>query len=271
MKASEMVIYLEMLYSVTRGTTIISVVYFFLFTQEVRSQSVSLSFESTYGTYDMEDFKTAQNNIPFIFLGYGRINLPYKIYSNFEPYYGYNGMLTLHLEKLEVSIENGANSTGSRLSYKDYSGTFESDQLVSNKYWGAGISPFKMSLTDAFFIRPRLVSGVSLSSYSMENFAELTNTNSYINQLIVVKSKQLFFEPQASIGFTKYRFIVSASVGYHLQVVSLKEKVIEGSEAEWQAYFPSGEPKPQWNGVRLKAGLGFILLKKKSKAIITKA
>jgi hypothetical protein len=94
------------------------------FSSIVYSQDFKIGFQTGFGLYRMGELKELNSS----FFG----NLPFqaKVISNYPGYFYYSPTILLSLNKFNVGLKASFNSTGSRISSKDYSGEYTLDSKI---------------------------------------------------------------------------------------------------------------------------------------------
>jgi len=96
------------------------------------AQNVYTSFGVNYASFAMEDATEFQDEL------WRQLPVRSEKMSEFPNFFGYEGKVYLAFSKFQVGLFGAFNSTGSRLSYSDYSGSFEYNQTATMTQFGIG-------------------------------------------------------------------------------------------------------------------------------------
>jgi len=221
----------------------------------ILSQEVKIGIETGIGTYSMSDLKKINSEVQKIY--------PFdtKIVSDFPPYFYYQPVLSIKSGKISFGFVYSYQSTGSRISAKDYSGEYLFDMKVHSS------SPGIYTDVDMWSKY-----GFSLSIYltSKATFSKL-RTNEYFtlldslltNNISNYRAINYNFEPGISLTRSVSHFTFGINAGYS---VDFWEKAFHNTANKEIILINPGtgkKIKPNWSVFRF--GLSVIInLNKKS-------
>lgn len=225
---------------------------FFIFSiPTLVAQNYRIAFNCTYGGYSLTDMKSFQQELYED--ARENLELPFDILYDFPAYLGYELHGTLSYEKSEFGIHLASRSTGGRISYGDYSGTYNVDSNL-NGLEVAGLIGYKLNQSDASDVGIRANLGVSFNSFDLASNIQLseqpTNTDnlefSSINALIGIS---MYFR----VYFFKNVFL-DAHLGYDLHIPgNLK---LSTNKDYFLTFNDGDEVVMDWSGIRAGLGIG---------------
>ena len=215
------------------------------------SQKFGIGFQTGVGTYSMSGLESLNS--------YVIQNLPIKtkLVSDFPAYWYYKPSISLNFERFSIGFLSTFQSTGSRVSAKDYSGEYRFDIKVKSHNPGiygeaALLTKEKMQLSLSSVV------GITLSRLKMEEsiFVDdeiLTNDHSKF------KALNYYFEPGFNFYYRVYFVILGINAGYFLQFG--KQAYYTNGNKDYMLGIPrSDNPiKPDWNGFRAGLSVRYIL------------
>ncbi len=176
-----------------------------LLTSGIQAQNYKASLQIGYGIYNMGTLskitRSIDNSLPF----------ESKIISNYPAYINYQPMLALSFDKLDLGVSYIFQSTGSRISSKDYSGEYKFDTRISAKCPGVFIKGTVLRFK-YFNIGLTLNSGLVFSHLSL---SEELNLEDYYDQTeYKYKSMSNYVLGDFDLIIPIKRFDVELNVGY---------------------------------------------------------
>lgn len=222
------------------------------------SQEFKLRMQTGIGTYSMIGLKNINE---FIING-----LPFdtKQISNFPAYWYYSPSLLVHINEFSIGPIYSFQSTGSRISGKDYSGEYRFDMKVKSSSIGIyaqfDLWSQQKSTLSLYSTLSAMFSGLELSEYF--NVSDSTLSNSQAS----LKSLNYSFEPGVNYTFSVLKQLsLGANLGY--LVPFGKQAFYMGSDKNNTLYdAKKQEPvQPEWNGIRLGISVCYTLNHKKTK------
>lgn len=228
---------------------------FFLWSQELMA-----GFQSGFEGNSMDELHDLNTNI------ISSVPFDTKQMADFPGYWYYQPALKLAFKKFGIGLNYSYNSTGSRISGKDYSGEFRCDLRLNKKAPGIFIEYYLYTQKDhGFRLTCEGDGGFMFSSLNLEQ--QLTvNSTDLINDSFNFKAKDYYFQPglKASYRLNSFEFEINAA--YLLQLgdgtfhsISDKTMMLINSST-------GASVKPEWSGFKVGVGINFILIKPGSAA-----
>ena len=212
----------------------------------ISAQEIKIEFNSGMGSYDMNDLKELN--------AYYLKNLPVaaKITDNFptQPFYSI-GLIYQTNSMFSFGLTGSFVTTGSRISYKDYSGELVYDNVV--KAYSPGIQ-FGLILVD----KKLHLSQETNISYA---FTNLEMKEKIINQASEddFKSNSILLEPRLRVSYLIDRFELGAKAGYLIDFGS--KYYLDGKNDSFlQNPQSDNSLKNKWSGFRLGLFVGFVFV-----------
>ncbi|MCV9387683.1 hypothetical protein [Reichenbachiella ulvae] len=211
-----------------------------------------------YHTYDMSMLKEAQNE------GLSTIPFNAQITDDFPSYFGYDflGYYSFNsVSKLQFGIGLLFNytSTGGRISYSDYSGTFYDDQRLTRTGSGVFLTLEYLNsdrFTLSFDCTPTLTVSTMDLIYHLNIYKELYEHHSLeaqsigLNIHLGVKSKVYVYKNIYTFG----------KIGYEID--ALESNMYVTGEGDIYLTNTEGDPiYPNWTGLRFSLGIGGSLFR----------
>jgi hypothetical protein len=210
------------------------------------AQQVRIEAEAGFGSFSMNDLKQLNSTYLSVLPVKAKITDDFPI----QPYF--TGALLYRTPKtFYFGPVLGFASTGSRISYKDFSGELVFDNILSSLYgglrFGFVLSEKKLRISQENNIT------YSISWLKMyEKVLTQEDTRRF-------KSMSPQFEPGLKVSWTVNRFEIGAKAGYMIDFKG-KNKLSDDPEQ----YLIMGDDKKQvtnnWSGFRLGMTLGFLLM-----------
>jgi len=176
-----------------------------LFPVLIWSQELSVGFQ--YGLEgntmsDMQDFNTSIiSTVPF----------DTKVVSDFPGYWYYQPSLKIAYKRFGFGLNYSYNSTGSRISGKDYSGEFRFDLRLNKKSPGVFIEYYIFTV-GGFRLCGEGEGGFMFSSLHLEQNL-IVNGTTQLNDTYDFKAKNYFFQPglKAIYRLNSFEFEINAA------------------------------------------------------------
>ncbi len=189
----------------------------------LNAQKLVMGLETGLGTFSMKDLKlvnqSAISGLPF----------ESKIVDNFPSYFYFRPTLTLKFNSHNIGLVYNIQSSGARISSKDYSGEYVLDMKVNANSIGI-LNEFDTSLKKSF-LSFYTIAGMNFSEINLvENLTVFDQkAPSEANKL---SSNSYFLEAGIRPKFTFNKFSIGLNLGYNYQFKNTKELT------------------PEWNGGR---------------------
>lgn len=201
------------------------------------------------GFYDMSQLKDYNSFI--------RATLPFetKQMSNFPPFWNFTAGVHLFSEQMKYGygINYSFESTGSRISRKDYSGEYSGNFTANSNSYGIDIL-FNQKEIWKFNSYIRVQVGIKNSDLNIKEYMLVGEVDTLTT--LVAEASSFFFEPGIMLIYPISFFEVGIKIGYQLDFEGDYEiKSINGQEtnSNYQIAQPNNPSEPintQWSGFR---------------------
>ncbi len=215
------------------------------------SQQISIGFSSGVGTYAMDDLKSLNEAVHPVF--------DTKLVTDFPPYWFYQPSLLIKLHKVAFGLNYTFQSTGSRISAKDYSGEYRLDMKVHSNNLGlvAAVDLLEENnLRFSVYLEP----GMAFSDLKINEYLILLDTE-LENETMRFKALNYYVEPGIEFTYTLFPEIsLGLNLGYYFQA-GKRDFHLDG-EKDILLTNPSTREtiKPGWSGIRLGMTLTYDIL-----------
>lgn len=219
------------------------------------SQDFKFGFGSGIGTYAMKGLKNLNDQVP------ARLPFDSKLVSDFPPYFYYSPSILLGFSKFSIGLIYSFQSTGSRISAKDYSGEFLFDMRIRSGNPGV-YGEYKLSSEGKFDIFLFSLAGPSFTKLEVKDLFTVSSTT-LTNESYEFKARNYFIEPGVNFQVPVKTVIFRIDLGYLIQ---FGKQPLTGKNKTDMLFDPKEQVpvKCDWNGIR--AGLSVLLnLNRKTK------
>ncbi len=225
------------------------VTFFILFLISLTSTAqVSVGISSGLAHYQVKELRDLQQ------LASTSFPVPVQITDNFPDYWFYEVHLKKQFKKLDAGVQVGYGSTGGRISYADYSGSYTSDQLLQCYSMLASIG-YRHSLPiENWTVSASLHTGILFGRMKLEDqliIGDLTynESDTYVNTNAVV-------EPHIEVAKALRSFELFFNAGYQLTLKGGKVKL--KSDKEQTLTNSEGDPlQLRFDGYRIGLGIRY--------------
>jgi hypothetical protein len=235
---------------ITKGFGLILVVSFLTITAV--GQGIEVGVQSGVGTFRMNDLKEINKIIiqssPF----------SVKQTSDFPPYFIYEVNISGWINELFAGFSMGFQSTGSRISGKDYTADYRYDILISS--FNPALSfGYRYINNDSYYGIAALNFGLLNSRVNFRQYFRLFD--SIQTESMKVNAENYFLQPELRVGYKMKYFNLEAYGAYLLQFG--KSGLHDPSDPEMMLYSEDGNPiKAGWSGLRIGIAIKIPLFKK---------
>ncbi len=209
----------------------------------------AMFFNVGYGSYSAGDMKAQNKSVQ-------KVYPEMKIVSNYPAWFNYSGGISMLINKtLYVTAFGGHSSTGSRVSYGDYSGHIYQDNLVRTSILGiSGSGAIAKKKGFAVFFGLRCTANFN----KLKIIYELQTGSDFDRQDTSFDAITLGFEPHLTFYKPVKRFVGRLELGYEGQISG--QWHLPGNKNAVLIDTTSGD-KLRYNatGLRLNAGISFLL------------
>lgn len=216
--------------------------------QVANSQHVKFGYQVGLGTYSMKILKNINDQIS------GSLPFDSKVVDNFPEYLYFRPSVSLELAGYSIGLIYTFQSTGSRVSAKDFSGEYRFDTKVHSS--APGIYGDIKILTQK---KSRLciysMAGLLFSKLKTHEFLTLQRSQ-VESQNIDFKAQNYFLEPGLSYYYFIGSFSLGLNAGYFVTIGSQAFYSGDSNKIRLHDYKNQQDVKPDWNGIRA----GFSIL-----------
>jgi hypothetical protein len=209
---------------------------------------LKLGYQIGYGTYSMESLKNINSQISE--------SLPFdtKIVDNFPGYLYFRPSISLQSPSYGIGLIFTFQSTGSRISAKDYSGEYFCDTKLHSTAPGiyGDINILSQKKSRICFYS---MTGLLFSKLKIHEFLSLQNSQ-VSDQNIDYKAQNYFLEPGLCYSYFLGSFSLGLNAGYFITIGSQAFYSGDNKENTLYDYKKQQDAKPDWNGIRA----GFSIL-----------
>ena len=215
----------------------------------------SFTIGASYCTFRMTDLKGLNEELS------KNYNVEGKVVSSFPPYIGYDATLSLQAKQHRIGFFWSYNSTGSRVSYSDYSGSSQYDQKLSSHqvggYYGYAV-PLKNEL---WKLIPSLRLGLIYTDYEIKSYLKIGDQSS--SEKLDFVSKSILVSPGLLLqrDFLPWLFL-SADLRY---LIDIPQNLVWARDHKTYLFNEQNTPlAAQWSGLRFVISVG-VKLKESAK------
>lgn len=227
----------------------ISIGFIFFFINS-RAQDINVSLQTGYGFYSMRSLELITDK--------SAKELPFnaKIISNYPAYHYYQPMIKLSKPNFDFGFVYTFQTTGSRISYKDYSGEYRLDSKINCNspgiifiYRGNGISKLKAGIS--------LKTGIN---FSVLKWTEYLKVDNVVNNNLKFRSQSFYFEPGVNLTYSIDRLSFELNLEYYKEFS--RENYLQSGDSK--NYIPVNKKfngEDIWDGFRLGITFTYTLYK----------
>lgn len=214
-------------------------------------QRLTFEYQQGKGNYQMEDLKT------FNRLLLENMPITPKLTENFPAYFYFQGEVSSFFNNVfGVGAVYSIQSTGARISLKDYSGEYRLDELIRSEAFALKWK-FKIDSLSNFKMQFYAETGLLKTAFKVNEYFELfdqTNTEEY-----KLNSISMYLEPSLNISYP-YKFLeLGANLGYTFEFARGELKKAKGYANLPLNIAADETARSGWEGFRLGLFLRFNL------------
>jgi hypothetical protein len=214
------------------------------------SQTLVAGVSAGVGAYSMHDLKILNEAVMPSF--------DCKLVSDFPPYFNEQLSVYLDLEEFSFGVFYGYQSTGSRISARDYSGEYRFDQQVGSHYTGLYLAmnllagkKWQLSVYD----KP----GISFTRLDISEYFYLVDTV-LADEKYRFRATSFFMEPGIAFTYHVWPCLgIGLNAGYYLQLGGENFHLDGEKESEIVIPRTSHRIKPDWKGFRLGISVWYTI------------
>jgi hypothetical protein len=217
-------------------------------------QQVRFGFQTGIGFYAMNELKELnpvfQEKIPF----------KTNIVSDFPPYFFYQPSVLFGNEKFRFGFLYSFNTTGSRISAKDYSGEYRVDMTLNGH--SAGVQS-ELDLYGKGNVKFSIYAktGITFNNLKINEYFAVSDSV-LIDELSRFKCITYFLEPGMKLEVSVKQFAFELDFGYCLQPEGTGFHEADNPDKYLRPSFNGDPVIPQWNGSRIGLTVSYKLIRK---------
>jgi hypothetical protein len=216
-----------------------------IFTTMSMAQKFEVAGSMIYGTYSMKEVSSFQQEI------IDQLLVPAKVMSDFPAYIGWEGKISYCLPNVSLGLYSSMHSTGSRVSYLDYSGSFEYNQHAKTTQLGLGIEYFLSPRSNDWQSFLYMQIGLGWTKFNL-NDEMIIDGQMIFEDNIDFTSNHITLQPGIGVRRNLGKYFVSTQLGYILDGAKTLE-----DDRGFKLLNNKGEPiGVDWSGVRLALTCG---------------
>lgn len=219
------------------------------YTAKAQFHRLTFSASIARAGYSMDQLRKQQDNFQ------AEIPFDAKMVKDYPAYYNVKGKVEFHIsDKHTVGSYVESMSTGARLTYSDYSGSFYLDQLVSATHVG-GLYHYRFYKQNNFTAHTGLFTGLIFTKHSVES--RLRVYDDYDQKILHLRSLGVGAEPSISLRY-HYKFLhLESSLSYLLNTNS-SFHFKDYDDATYQDK-EGNHIRANWSGLRAGISIGISL------------
>lgn len=209
-----------------------------LLASSVDAQKISIGLDSGVGSYAMTDLHNFNSSLVSLLV------FDAKVTSDFPSYWYYRPFVKFQMRKFTIGINLGYESTGSRVSSSDYSGSCKMDTKIS------AFSPalsLEYSLANLYGVKASVGvnTGTHFTKFKYSEELLMKDGTMLADNSVSKKSDsngEFFVEPQAELSYGLLWFTVAARAGYSYSYSSLiideltLNGLVKAPSVDWSGY-----------------------------------
>ena len=228
--------------------TITALLLFFIFSCGY-SQKFGIGLQTGIGTYRMsglEDLNTyVIRNMPF----------DTRLVSDFPAYWYYRPSISFKFDQFSIGLLSTFQSTGSRVSAKDYSGEYRFDLKVKSHNPGI-YAEVELFDKNNLHLTLSYIAGLSFSKLTMEEHSIILDQQQ-VNDKYKFKALNYFVEPGLNFYYQFYFLTLGINAGYFFQIGKQEYYTNDNKNAKLANPQANAPIKPDWNGFRVGASVRY--------------
>lgn len=207
------------------------------------SQEFNFGFQSGIGTYSMKGLKNINSEVPQ--------GLPFdtKLVADFPAYFYFRPTMLIRFNNFCLGLVYSFQSTGSRISAKDYSGEYRFDMKVKSNAPGI-YCEITLSAEDNFRFNLYSIIGPSFSNLETKEYFNVADTV-LRNANYKFKAQNFYIEPGINFLLPLKAFSFGINLGY---LVQFGDQAFYTGNNKKNILFDTKNQvsvKPDWDGIRI--------------------
>lgn len=217
----------------------------------VQAQNIKFSFQTGYGFYNMNTLKDITND------AIDDVSFESKIISNYPPYNYYQPMIILVNNNFELGFLYLFQTTGSRISSKDYSGEYTFDSKIKSNSPGIMLG-YIIKNDNNISIGLNVQVGYTFNTLVFNESLKLNDQLASEDESIL-SSQNPYFKPNLDISYNWNQFSGSINLGYFKEFFRNNYTLDEARENEIPVKTKFSD-SDIWDGVRIGISISYTLI-----------
>lgn len=219
----------------------------FIVNANLFAQKVELGFQTGYGFYNMSSIRNITNET------FAQLPFEAKIISNCPPFLYYQPRIAIPKAKMKYGLIYTYQSTGSRVSSKDYSGEYKFDARIYSHSPGAFINIYRHKGTIIFGLFSEV--GVNFNTLKLNEYVKIDTIAN--NQEYTFTSTSYYVKPGVNFIYPWNKYSMELNVG-------LYKEFLKGDLSNGESYIPVKTnilDSDMWDGLRIGLIFSYNLTK----------
>lgn len=209
----------------------------------ISSQELVLEYEQGLGSYAMDDLKGLNEVVM------EGIPLNIKLVNDFPMYWYFRPKAGIKISRFETGVEYSFQSTGSRISAKDYSGEYHFDTRVKSHSPGLYMR-YLLATTGRIGFKVQVLGGIIISKLELNEFLEVY-PETLIDESQNYTGQNYYVEPGLSIVYPLPKINLALNLGYNFQYGDQAFYADKNKDYVLQNMNTGDTYKPDWSGIRV--------------------
>lgn len=217
----------------------------------VSAQRISIRFQAGYNLYKMDQLQNFQKG--FTAEIRNEVGIPVKIVEDFPAFYNFQAQILIHqTPRLYMGVFYDYSSTGGRIHYKDYSGEFGFDQIITQSTLGILAERNLLSAAQRNSVYTILKGFIILSNLENDEYLSVAGLND--RQKLNFEAIALGLEPALQYALNFGLYSIGLEVGYK---IVLPGNFHSKNEDEAFIQYNNKDIHPQWSGLNISFSFEF--------------
>ncbi len=216
------------------------------------AQDIKVSIQTGYGFYNMSSFSNITDDI------YENLPFESKIISNYPPYIYYQPMFIFTINRLDIGVYYLFQTSGSRISSKDYSGEYLFDSKINSNSSGI-ILGYRIKKYENISIGLNVQVGYTFNTLEFHESLKL-NEQILSEDENTLTSQNPYFKPNLDISYNWNRLSGSINLGYFKEFLR-NNYSLEGARENEILVETKFTESDIWDGFRIGISFSYTILK----------
>jgi hypothetical protein len=219
---------------------------------KTQAQGVTFSFNTGYGFYNMSSLKE------FTHTDFDQLPFTAKIISNYPPYLFYQPRVFYTKGRFNLGLVYTFQSTGSRISSKDYSGEYLFDTRIEGNSGGVLVG-YNIAKYKSVQIGAHSGIGLTFSHLRVDESLRLDSITASKNYKF--SNYSVYLEPGVDLKYPVGSFELGLDIGYCWELKRTDLELVSNPRDKFEVK-KAPSKSDMWNGFRIGITASFSLMKK---------